>query len=303
MKQVTLKIFLFLLPILIIGIAMEFLLREIPNQYTLKNNYITENSSKIETLVLGSSHSYYGVNPEYFTKPCFNLANISQSLNFDFELLKKHKKELGNLKTVIIPISYFSLFEKLDEGDESWRVKNYTIYFDLDVSDKLVENSEVLSIRLDDNISRISSYYLTNNFKLDCSELGWGNSYNAEKSLDLNATGKSSAKRHTIDDLNLLEENLATLKSIIDLCDEYNLNVLLFTPPAYNSYYKNLNNEQLNITLNKSKELANSSYNCTYINLIEDSSFIKNDFFDGDHLNNIGAKKLSILLNKLIANP
>ncbi len=127
MKQFTLKIFLFLLPILIIGIALEFLLREIPNQYTLKDNYIATSSRKIETLVLGSSHTYYGVNPEYFTKPCFNLANISQSLNFDLELLKKHENEFSNLKTVIIPISYFSLFETLEEGDESWRVKNYTI--------------------------------------------------------------------------------------------------------------------------------------------------------------------------------
>ena len=302
MKRFTFNIFLFLLPILIIGVALEFFLREIPNQYTLKANYIITNSSKIETLVLGSSHTYYGVNPVYFTKPCFNIANISQSLNFDYELLKKHEHELNNLNTVIIPISYFSLFEKLDEGEESWRIKNYTIYYDLDVSDKLAKNSEVLSISLDDNISRISSYYLINNFTLNCSELGWGNSYRLEESLDLDKTGISSAKRHTIDHLKLLEENLTTLKSIINLCNKHNVNVLLFTPPAYESYYKNLNKMQLDITINNAQKLSGSHGNCTYINLLKDSSFTKNDFYDADHLNNKGAKKLSELLNDLISN-
>ncbi len=166
----------------------------------------------------------------------------------------------------------------------------------------MAENSEVLSISLNDNISRISSYYLTNDFVLDCSELGWGNSYRWEESLDLDKTGKSSAKRHTIDDLNLLEENLASLKSIISMCNKNGINVLLFTPPAYKSYYNNLNEEQLSVTINESKELSNSFDNCTYINLLEDSSYNKGDFYDADHLNNIGAKKLSELLNDLIPN-
>ncbi len=302
MNKFLTKILLFLLPIIIIGLSMELLLRQIPNQYVLKNEYVKLNSNKIETLVLGSSHSYYGVNPEYFTKPCFNSANISQSLNFDLALLKKYESDLSNLKTVILPISYFSLFEKLDEGDEFWRVKNYTIYYDLDVSDKLVENSEILSIKPGNNLSRIFSYYISNGFELDCSELGWGNSYIAEESLDVDNTGKSSAKRHTIDDLSLLNENISILENLINLCDKKNINVLLFTPPAYKSYYEKLNKKQLNITVNNAKELASSFGNCTYINLLKDSSFTEKDFFDADHLNNIGAKKLSSLLNQLVSN-
>ena len=303
MKNFTYKTFLFLLPILILGLSMEYFLRQIPNQYVIKENYITTNYDKIETLILGSSHSYYGVNPAYFRKPCFNSANISQSLNFDLELLKKYEKELCNLKTVIIPISYFSLFEKLNEGDESWRVKNYTIYYDLDVSDKLAENSEILSIKLSDNISRIYNYYVTNDFKLDCSETGWGTSFRAEESLDLDKAGISSAKKHTINDLILLNESIDILKNMIELCKERNIKVLLFTPPAYKSYNKNLSKIQLDITINSTKELTNSFDNCTYINLLEDSTFTKNDYFDADHLNNIGAKKLSFLLDKIITNP
>ena len=302
MKKFLIKIILFLFPIIIIGFSMEMLLRQIPNQYVLKNNYATANSHTIETLILGSSHSYYGINPEYFTKPCFNSANISQSLNFDLALLKRYETELSNLKTVILPISYFSFFEKLDESNEFWRVKNYTIYYDLDVSDEIVENSEVLSIKLGDNLSRMYSYYLSEDFKLDCSETGWGNSFLAEESLDLNKTGISTAKRHTIDDLSLLNQTLSTLKTMIELCEKRNINVILFTPPAYKSYSENLNPNQLELTKKNAIEIANSFENCRYINLMEDSSFTEKDFFDADHLNNLGAKKLSILLNNIITN-
>lgn len=39
--------------------------------------------------------------------------------------------------------------------------------------------------------------------------------------------------------------------------------------------------------------------NCTYVNMINDSTFIAKDFFDADHLSEIGAKKLSIKLDRL----
>jgi hypothetical protein len=40
--------------------------------------------------------------------------------------------------------------------------------------------------------------------------------------------------------------------------------------------------------------------NCYYVNLFEDTTFLASDFYDADHLNELGAKKLSLLLNKKI---
>ena len=165
-----------------------------------------------------------------------------------------------------------------------------------------MENSEVLSINLGDNLSRIYSYYLASDFILDCSETGWGNSFTAEKSLDLNITGIISSKRHTIDNLSLLKENHATLKKIIELCKRRNINVLLFTPPAYKSYRENLNQNQLERTKKNAVEVADSFENCYYFNFIENSGFTENDFYDADHLNNLGAEKLSKKLNNIITN-
>ena len=69
-------------------ISFELLLRNIPNDYSFKKNYLNTKSNSIEVLFLGSSHIYYGINPEYISRNSFNGSHISQSLNFDLEILE-----------------------------------------------------------------------------------------------------------------------------------------------------------------------------------------------------------------------
>jgi len=306
MKQFLIKVIIISLPILVVAISMEFLLRNTPNDYLFKKQYLDKNSSKIETLILGSSHSFYGFNPEYFRSNTFNASHISQSLNFDFEILKKYQDKFLNLKTIVLPISYFTLFGKLEAGSESWRVKNYIIYYGLNSSKSLVDYSEVLSNRINVNIKRIESYYLFGNSTISCTDLGWGTSYNSKNARDLAETGKTAAKRHTREDINsdkyqeIFNDNILILNSIIEWCKKNNVNVLLLTPPAFETYRQNLNPEQLNTTINTTSGICSKYDNCIYLNLLSDTNFVATDFFDADHLSEIGAKKLSVLINERI---
>ena len=68
------------LAVVIAFIPMEILLENIPNDYSFKKEYLDENSDSIEILVLGSSHSYYGINPIYFHLRAFN-ASVMLSIN------------------------------------------------------------------------------------------------------------------------------------------------------------------------------------------------------------------------------
>ncbi|OCB78491.1 hypothetical protein [Flavobacterium crassostreae] len=119
---------LFLIPILVVMTSFELLLRNIPNDYSYKKKYLDAKSDGIEVLFLGSSHIYFGINPEYITKKSFNVAHSSQSLNFDLEIIKKYKNRWKNLKYIIVPIDYFSMYTTLEDAIEKWRVKNYSIY-------------------------------------------------------------------------------------------------------------------------------------------------------------------------------
>jgi hypothetical protein len=277
---------------------MESLLRKIPNEYKYKNDYLINNSNNINKLFLGSSHSYYGINPEFITGSSFNASHISQSINLDYEIIKKYK--WNELEYIIIPIDYFSLFSRLSNGVEYWRVKNYNLYYDMQLSSKLSDNSELMSISLKSNIKRIIAHYLLNNSSITCSELGFGNKH--IMSEDLLVTGKETALRHTEKDLSKLGESLLILKEIINFASKNDVEIIFYTSPAYKTYVSNLDQNQLALTIKTIKKLAEKNINCSYFNLLEDSSFNSSDFIDADHLNPEGAKKLSSKIDELISN-
>ena len=120
-------------------------------------------------------------------------------------------------------------------------------------------------------------------------------------------TGKESALRHTkhINEIKyktIFNENRLTLKEIIQWCKNRNIRLLLFTPPAFETFRQNLNKQQLNITLETVKSIDLENDNCIYLNYLNDSRFVAKDFYDADHLSEIGAEKLSKLVNMEINN-
>lgn len=300
MKKFIKYVLLFSIPIFVFEVSLEFLLRKIPNDYIYKKEFLDKNSDSIRVLFLGSSHSFYGINPVYFSANSFNASHIAQSLDYDFEILKKYNNHWSKLKCIAIPISYFSLFGKLETGVESWRVKNYTIYYGMNTSDKLINYSEALSNKLNVNLRRIDSYYIKGNSSISCSNLGWGLSYNSKNKRDLSITGKTAAKRHSKKDDKHFTENVNILKSIIEFAKNKGVKVFFYIPPAYHTYTENLDSIQLNRTINTLINISSKYNNVTYHNFLLDSSFLEIDFFDADHLNEIGAKKLTSKLDNLI---
>lgn len=307
MKKFIKKTIYISLPIIVVAIIMEILLRFIPNDYLYKKQYLDENSNEIQTLILGSSHTFRGLNPKYFESNTFNAGYISQSLKYDFEILKKYKDRFEQLKNIILPISYPSLFAKLEDFPESWRVKNYMIYYDLNTSTSLVDYSEILSNRFSVNFKRIYSYYLFGKSNRSCTDVGWGKGFNSKNTKDLAKTGKASAKLHTIGNINsdkrqqIFQENLLILESMIQWSRKNNVKIFLFTPPAYETYRQNINQEQLKISIDTTQDICSKYDNCFYENLFDDTNFLSTDFHDAHHLSKTGAKKLSVLMNEKIS--
>lgn len=300
MKKFIKNFLLFTIPLLILGLASEFLLRKIPNDYLFKKEFLDKNSDNINILFLGSSHAFYGINPAYISSNSFNASHMSQSLDYDFEILKKYKNQWSKLECIAIPISYFTLFYKLETGIEFWRIKNYSIYYGMKTSNKFIDHSEAFGNKLTFNLRRIDSYYIKGKSGISCSNLGWGLDYNSKNKSDLNGTGKSAAKRHSKKDEKYFTENVNILKSIILFAKNKGVKVFLYTPPAYYTYTKELDSIQLNQTINTSINMANIYDNVTYHNFLLDSTFSSIAFFDADHLDEIGAKKLTNKIETLI---
>jgi hypothetical protein len=61
-----------------------------------------------------------------------------------------------------------------------------------------------------------------------------------------------------------------------------------------------MNKAQIDFTVRTAAQEASKNDNCIYLNEFADTSFKAGDFFDADHLNEIGARKLSLLINETI---
>lgn len=300
MKRFIIKTILVISPIVVCLLAMEYYLRSIPNDYSFKNNFLDNNSERIEHLILGSSHSYYGIDPTYIDGIAFNASHISQSIDYDYEIFKKYTGQFKNLKTIIIPIDYSTLFSRLSAGVESWRVKNYEIYYGINRSNHIRDHFELLNFRFSTNVTRCFSYLNNDKSSITCSELGFGT--DSIKQKDLNETGISAAIRHTKSDQRFYHENLDIIEKLINYSNEKNVNVIFVTFPAYSTYTDNLNQQQLDKTLETINDLIDKNPKCSYYNFLYDLDFGTTHFRDADHLNKKGAQLLSKKLNLLLNN-
>ena len=298
MKKFIIKLLLFLLPILSIGIILEVLLRQIPNDYKFKKEYLDKYADKIEVLILGSSHSFYGINPTYLDYKSFNVGNLSQTYKYDLAILEKYESKLQNLKHLVLPISYFSLFDKLEEKQD-WRTSYYVINYGFP-SPSIKDYSKLVSNKLDINLELIKRYYIYGRENSLSSGEGWARRFYFGNKQDLDITGMKAAKAHTANTFSNFQENLNTLNSIIEFCKINGIKIYLFTPPTYNTYSEALDKRQLDLTIETANELSRKYDHVVYFNWMNEATFTSMDYFDADHLNKIGSKKLTLKINSFL---
>lgn len=126
MKRFLRHIALFVLPLLIVAVVVEWVAEAIPNSYTYKRDYMAQHGAQVKTLILGSSNAYDGLNPSVLPN-AFNLANSSQTLEDDYRLLAKYIGSMDSLQTVIVGLGYHSLGATTEDNRRTY----YTIYMDL----------------------------------------------------------------------------------------------------------------------------------------------------------------------------
>lgn len=274
--------------------GFEAWMRMIPNEYSFKWKYAMRHAPEIKTLVLGSSHSFYGIDTDVFEPYALNAANESQTLEYDEYFLRSHLERFTHLERVIITVSYFSLFSHRDTGPEIWRETNYRIYWHKNGLFPLRYNFELANPFPGARIIQ----YLKKGRKR-CSQTGTGTEFNlAHRKMDWQNTGPIAAKRHTeIYNQTVFENNVNVLHAMVNMCLEKKVEVYIVTLPAWSTYRQHLDPEQLRRTVATCQEMAERT-GCRYFNWLADSDFGEGEFFDADHLNEIGAEKVAHRLLK-----
>lgn len=296
MKKFILK--LSLVGILVFGVLLagEMYVRQIPNPCSYKHNYIQTHGDSIEVLVMGQSHAYTGIDPDYFEKNTFNLAYGARILEYDRLLLEQYVDKCPNLSHIILPISYASLYdEPFEETDMWWYIINYQVYMNTHSHSFFSKYNFEFSHR-EVFIGKIKKA-LSGAKPLECKKNGMGlDNRLADRPSNWEELYEDAIEHHTANSDKYLAYNLEQLSRIIDICEQHQIELDIVTTPVWHTYFEHLNTKQLNVTIDTLTYLSRNHQFVRYFNYIQDDRFIDEDFSEVQHLSEYGAVKFTRIL-------
>ena len=285
---------MFSLIIIVFLTVGEIVVRCLPSSYSYKYGYIKEHGSAITTIVLGSSHTYYGIMPSELGDSVFNLANISQTPEYDFELLKEYGSYMPNLRRVIIPISYFTFRDpKLEELDRGLCVQykvgmgldlhpDFSLY-NLALADFKSYAGRLRNIILPEDSNRCDSLGFGLGFGLDHRDAAWKDKARARvEELTFSSPGRA-------------DEVCRVLQSMISYCNARGIECVFVTTPVAAEFRLCADKDQY-AEMVACVSVLKGMVDGRYFDFYSSAEFDDNDFHDADHLSDIGARKFSRLL-------
>lgn len=297
MKRFIKYTFVFAAMVALTLIAGECIISSRPNSYKYKHRWMMENSSDVEVLILGSSHGYYGLQPSALHARAFNLANHSQNFEYDYLLLQLYAPLLRNLNTVILPLSYCSLFDtRFEECADWWYAINYKKYMDIDVhSDFSKYNFEFCNLPV--YSGRLIKVLSGGELPM-CDSLGFGVGYTIPaRSATWKEDAQMTVDRHTAANWDAFDYNAGFLRKIAEFCNERSINLVVVTLPAWHLYYNRLDDAQVE-KMYQTVNAMQREYGFRYLDYLRDGRFVGDDFYDVDHLSDVGALKFSSILKE-----
>ena len=283
------KISLYLLPIVLLAIGLEIYVESIPNSYTYKRQYMELHASEIQTLVLGSSYAYDGIDAEFLPN-AFNLANSSQCFEDDYRLLLRYIIYMDSLQRVILPLSYSSL----QMVSSSNRRGYYTIYMDLYPRWPISKYSfECFNLEL--MAKKIIKHTLREDV-VRCDSLGQriGHTFVSRPAVDWQDTQALVANDRFVGSAAqpYIKENTYWLRRIALECQVSGVELYLVKMPALQEYRDAMPHEQVEAMNHAITTIANK-FDCVHV-LDYQAWGTDADFWNATHLNTDGAKRLTM---------
>lgn len=296
------RIILFVVPVLLLLAALETSLRRLPNHCAFTNHYLLHSGREVEILVLGGSHAFNGVDPEGLGDQAFNAANVAQDHRLDRAVLERYIDSLPRLRCIILPVSYCSIGSRMELSGEPWRIKNYAIHMGLrEPGMGLDMRFELMTGKISAAVGRLVDHWNDDGSDIVFRPHG-GSPGRPQPGIDMDEHGLATAKRHTKWPSGPFEANVLELERIIELAEGRGISVLLFSPPAYESYRRHLNGKQLALSRLTPQRLARENAHVHYLDLMADPQFTVEDFGNSDHLQGSGNRKLTAILARAIAS-
>lgn len=292
------KVVLTTLSILIICVfTIEYLYKDYKTTIDKKfDAYNKQKSSQV--ILIGNSHVGCLNEPEFNGKTSFNFSIGGQDIFYFYTILKTVLEQENNIELVIIGVDYDLFGYDYKIANTMWLDRTYykktKCLYDSSYSNKIMASSAFF------RSNRDFSYLFR-------SKKNIADSQNIKEENKMFTPIIGSAKDRAIEhsvhkfDVNLVNSNVSYLEKIIFLTLSKGVNIVLINLPKQNNYYNNYNQEVIEIG-KKEFELIRNKYQVPVFDFWESPVFNDTDFVDGDHLSEIGAKKVLSIIEDSIIN-
>jgi len=277
----------------------EWYVRSLPNPSRYKHRWMQAHSRNVRTLVLGSSHTFYGVDPAQLGEGAFSLAQVSQTYRYDHYLLRHYPTD--SLRAVVLPFSYFSLFEDYElQDNEPQYVTRYRLYMDCPYHSRFSRYGFEFMAK-GAFLEKLKSLYRPR--RLRWNALGAGTDYRPELRAEDWDNGETRARGNTYEDHVAVEANRRFLYLMADWCERRHVRLLLISTPLSPKFRRHVSRHQDALNTATLHTLLARFPMIEYHDFRADTRFTSIDFFDADHLSSSGAAKLSAILKRLLDAP
>lgn len=294
---ITVTIFLTLIAV-IVGLA-EVAVRHLPNSYRFKSQWIEANAPKVNTLILGESHTYYAIIPELLGDSAFSLANVSQTPEYDYWLLERYASRCHNLKTVVMPVDEINVFDPpLEEGEEWYRCIYYRLYMGYPKHNRSPKyNFEICNIAaFNMKLWPALTHLFTGKASLDCDSTGFGNAFTTPARFDevyMQRDANTTYNRNK--NAAATDYNRKYFEKIARLCQKRGIRLVLVTTPLWEGYVKKYDRHRYDVMHEVARHCVNN-WGAQYLDYMNDPRFKGTDFHDASHLSRQGAEKFTTYL-------
>jgi hypothetical protein len=310
------KVLLLALPLVVILGYFEYRLSLLNSIYFYKRILLERQIDSIEVLVNGSSNTFYGVNPEPFSRRGFNLAFPGHGMFYDAQMIRKFAKRMPALRMVVLTVNFFTLGIADAEFGQSWRSFFDRQYFGLPTNGGEGVVGALKFWFEPRNFSKIALYgdtlkpHAAQDYKDPVEDIiawrpsGWFDagtiSYDPSRSM-----GPDTAKLFSDDtSVRHYEENLHYWDELIDELKRTGIAVAIVELPTDASFHTFLDPKMVRAMRKTVEEFA-KRHGVRFVDYTGDPRFSSRDFSWElvDHMNASGANKFGKILDEEIIQP
>jgi hypothetical protein len=301
MQKVLLKLTLFCAAHLAVFGYFEY---RLPEALGKKKALFEARAGGIAGLVLGSSQSAFGVDPDQFSRPVYNLSYVSQDFYYDARLLEQYLEACPELRLVMLEVGYSSFQYIMEASGEAYRTVTYhRLYRIPGPKGWLATEPKRLSFMAALG-TRSSIRYAAAGFRgenLPSPDVLEPNGWEPQKcnaARLIARTGKKTMAQHqALMRAENVDENLAICRRLITALKARGVEVVFYSPPVHREYSSCFVAAQYE-QLQKMTQGLCAEFGITYLNYFFDARFGEADYRDTNHLCRQGAVKFSQILDQ-----